>query len=73
MVRVRVVRPFRRAGEHVEPGTLLDVDAREARELVVTFSYAVLEDAETQPPPSAMVVDADPVVRSRDPVRRKHR
>lgn len=69
-MRLRAVRPFRRAGEHVEPGTLLDVmDAREAHVLVhVYHDCVVVDEGEAAP---VVITHADPVVQSRDPVSAK--
>jgi hypothetical protein len=70
-MRLRAVRPFRWAGEHVEPGTLLDVaDEHQARLLVFAYGDCVLVDgAGSLPAPSAMVIgNSDPMVEQRDPI-----
>lgn len=71
-MRVRAVKPFRWAGEHVEPGTLLDVDERNAK-LLLNYGDVVIvaEAAEDAAPP--VIRNADPVAEHRDPVEQKRR
>jgi hypothetical protein len=72
-MKLRAVRPFRWAGEHVEPGTLLDVaDEHQARLLVFAYGDCVLVDGgDSLAPPSSLIASGDPVVQHRDPVTAK--
>lgn len=87
-MRLRAVRPFRWAGEHVEPGTLLDVaaegsseprgpltvSAREARVLLTYGDVEAIDEPAVEQRPSGLVVgNADPVVEHRDPIAAPHR
>lgn len=65
-MRVRVLRSFGLAGRFVEPGEILDVPPRQALEMVDGYHDCAYVD-DTPPPPSAMVVSADPEIISRDP------
>ena len=68
-MRLRALRSFRWAGEHVERASLFIVtDERDARRLVAEGDAELAEDADAAPPRTAMVVNADPVVQVRDPV-----
>lgn len=67
-MRVKAVRPFRWAGEHVEPGTLLDVTAAEAAAMLRYRDVEVVSDSEAQPPSPMTVQHNDPVVEHRDPI-----
>jgi hypothetical protein len=69
-MRLRAVRPFRWAGEHVEPGTLLDVaDDHQVRLLVFCYGDCVFVDgAGSLTAPTAMVMSGDPEVQHRDPM-----
>jgi hypothetical protein len=81
-MRLRAVRPFRWAGEHVEPGTLLNVVAddsteprgpltvslRDASRLVYGYGDCVFVDEREAGLKGGMVVNGDPVVETRDPI-----
>jgi len=68
-MRVRAIRSFVWSLRDVDVGDELDVSEREAFLLIHGYGYGVPVDAPAPPLPSTMVVDGDPVVQHRDPVR----
>jgi uncharacterized SAM-dependent methyltransferase len=67
-MRLRAVKPFRWAGNHVEPGSLLvvgvDVSEAEARLILAYGDAVIVPDEESVP----VIRHADPIVEHRDPI-----
>jgi hypothetical protein len=72
-MKLRCVRGFRRNGEGVDVGQVLDVDPRDAHVLVHGYGYCVfVDDGEAPESPVAMTT-SDPVVQHNDPKPRRRR
>lgn len=76
MPRVRAVKSFVWNLRDIDVGDVFDVSERDAFLLVHGYLYAVPvagEAAPAQPTSTAILVDGDPVVEHRDPVRKRRK
>jgi len=72
-MRVRAIRSFVWQLRDVDIGDEFDAAERDAFLLIHGYGYCVPVDGPAPPMPTAMVVDRDPAVEHRDPVRAKAR